>query len=394
MRLKKKPFSFVIVIIVLSMSIVSYADSDNFLIGLTPSSYQVGVIYDFAKLTDGVTSTDSDSYAVKVLRDSGDYLEFDLMDSYSVDSLNLYYIGSGVYNFSFYDSEYQLIYEQTYNCSQGLLDFDSSISNVRYFKVAFDDSNPLNCYVTEIELYVMSDNVAPADITDLTYAVDMNDVSFTWTNPTDEDFSHVNIYRDSVLVNTTSAISYTNTDLTKGTEYFYQFKTVDTSGNESIGINRIVTTLAEPDLIPPSEPTDFEVVFDRFKNVLTWTNPSDADFKKVNVYRDDDLIGSSAFQSYSDLSIESDTEYTYKIASVDTSDNESTKVSANITTGTIEENSIGILFAVIVESITSVITSIVSSAKNIVLSILGLIALVVGGFYLVSLGKKAIKRSK
>jgi hypothetical protein len=87
-----------------------------------------------------------------------------------------------------------------------------------------------------------ADLIPPAEITGVTEAHTDTTVNFTWTNPTDSDFSHINVYRDGVWVGKSSTGVYSDPGLTAATLYAYRFAAVDLSGNESLGVTLSVTT--------------------------------------------------------------------------------------------------------------------------------------------------------
>lgn len=85
-----------------------------------------------------------------------------------------------------------------------------------------------------------TDTDAPAVISGGSATAQPLRVKLKWTNPTDQDFSHVEIYRHTA--NDSSAASviakvkadiYRDTDGTIGTTYYYWAKTVDVNGNKS-----------------------------------------------------------------------------------------------------------------------------------------------------------------
>jgi hypothetical protein len=77
-----------------------------------------------------------------------------------------------------------------------------------------------------------TDVTAPDTVTELTATAGDSQVSLSWTNPTDSDFSYVTISYDSTSVNSTGT-SETITELTNDTEYTFSVVAYDTSGNGS-----------------------------------------------------------------------------------------------------------------------------------------------------------------
>jgi hypothetical protein len=75
-----------------------------------------------------------------------------------------------------------------------------------------------------------TDTTPPATITNLDAEVGDDWINWTWTNPSDDDFSHCRIYIDDVYVGNTSDEFYYLDDLDEGT-YLITIHTQDTNGN-------------------------------------------------------------------------------------------------------------------------------------------------------------------
>lgn len=177
------------------------------------------------------------------------------------------------------------------------------------------------------------DTTPPANVTNLSGTHTYNSVTLTWTNPTDSDFNHTNVYRNgTLLVNNSTATSYSDSGLNSATGYTYNITSVDTTGNESTGTSIVVTTDNAPDTTPPANVTGLtETNTDTTVNI-TWTNPTDSDFNHCNVYRGGAKIGQSTNGAYADSGLTQLTSYTYNVTSVDNVGNESTGSSINVTT--------------------------------------------------------------
>jgi chitodextrinase len=175
-----------------------------------------------------------------------------------------------------------------------------------------------------------TDTTPPGEVTGL--AENHTDISaeLAWVNPVELDFSHVNVYRDGALVGTSTALLYLDTGLTPQTIYQYTVKTVDTSGNESVGVGLSLTT--DADLIPPGEITGLTEAHTDTIVDFAWTNPTDSDFSHINVYRDGVSIGQSSTGVYRDSGLAAATLYAYRFEAVDTSGNKSLGVTLSVTT--------------------------------------------------------------
>ena len=90
---------------------------------------------------------------------------------------------------------------------------------------------------------------------DFIATVGNQEVSLSWTNPSEPSFDHINIYRSTTsgelgdLTASIAGTSYTDTDLTNGVAYFYTLKAVDSYGNISSGTEQLSA-------VPPGETTD------------------------------------------------------------------------------------------------------------------------------------------
>lgn len=86
------------------------------------------------------------------------------------------------------------------------------------------------------------DTTPPSEISNLSENHGENTVNLSWGNPLDSDFSHCNIYRDGVLIGTSSNGYYQDDGLSPLTTYIYNITTVDEYNNESQGSSIQVTT--------------------------------------------------------------------------------------------------------------------------------------------------------
>jgi len=91
----------------------------------------------------------------------------------------------------------------------------------------------------------VTDGTPPAYVTNLSEStVGRYYITWNWTNPTDSDFNHTEVWLDSTFKTNTSSTSYNATSLIPNTEYTIQLRTVDTSGNiNSTWVESTVRTL-------------------------------------------------------------------------------------------------------------------------------------------------------
>ncbi|MDR0908734.1 MAG: fibronectin type III domain-containing protein [Spirochaetaceae bacterium] len=92
------------------------------------------------------------------------------------------------------------------------------------------------------------DTTAPAEVSDLEATAEETSVTLIWVDPTDSDFDHIEITHNQTGGSMTKTIvkgvqTYTWEDLTANTLYTFTVKTVDVTGNKSVGMAKEATTL-------------------------------------------------------------------------------------------------------------------------------------------------------
>lgn len=99
-----------------------------------------------------------------------------------------------------------------------------------------------------------ADTTAPAAPTSLAISPAYRSNVLTWTNPTDDDFSHVEVYShtsndsaNSTLIGTSGGSNFTHGGLASATQRYYWLKSVDFTGNKSdFSTGNNGTTLTDP----------------------------------------------------------------------------------------------------------------------------------------------------
>ncbi len=169
---------------------------------------------------------------------------------------------------------------------------------------------------------------APSGITDLkniTYAQDY--ITWTWTDPTDSNFTHVTISINGAYVTnvTKGNQSYNATGLTADTSYTISTQTVDDnfSANATL-VTHTARTAPVPDSTAPSSITNLQntTYASNYIN-WTWNDPGDPDFSKVMIYINDlpqpDV--NKGVQLYSATGLTPETDYIISTQTVDTNGN-------------------------------------------------------------------------
>src|SRR5205085_3175062 len=225
---------------------------------------------------------------------------YNLRETHTSNSINLSWINPTVNS----DFSYVKIYKNNslfQNNVTGVSLTDSGLnpSTSYTYKITSVDTagnESTGSSITVTTSSTTSDTTPPAEVTNLRETHTYNSATLTWTNPSDIDFDHVNVYNSiGTMLGTSTNGTYNITSLTASTQYTYTIKTVDHTGNISNGLTITVTTSATPDTTPPANVTNLVASPSHTTVSLTWTNPSDSDFSKVNIYRNSILISSPTY---------------------------------------------------------------------------------------------------
>lgn len=129
-----------------------------------------------------------------------------------------------------------------------------------------------------------NDEIPPEDITNLVVTAKGEAVEFQWTNPSDSDFSYVeirttakgeNYYHTSIVPG--KATSYTVEELTNNVEYQFCIISYDTSKNHSAGINTYSVPSGLGDVRKVKSTYSEDEIF------VSWENPKDKKFAGVEI---------------------------------------------------------------------------------------------------------------
>lgn len=215
----------------------------------------------------------------------------------------------------------------------------SLVPNTLYhFRVSSHDASGNGATSTDQTFTSAADTTPPANVSNFTATPASQQNTLTWTNPVDADFTGVRIKRSTTgfPASPTSGTtvfdgigtSTVDAGLVNGTTYFYTAFAYDSSGNFASGAAASGTPF---DTVPPGPVTSFIVVAGDGQNVLSWTNPPDADFSNVVIRRststfppgpnDGTGIYSGAGTSFTDTGLANGTTYYYAIFARDTSNN-------------------------------------------------------------------------
>lgn len=172
------------------------------------------------------------------------------------------------------------------------------------------------------------DKIPPLPVGSLKAQQVGGEVLLTYILPPDADFSHVRIARDGViLADKVKTAQFTDPNVEAKNTYKYSLFSIDESGNAS---SAAVSTIT----IAGKEVTQLQASAKADKVELTWRNPTRTDYEKTKIYRKEKQnVLMRAFSMFSandgytplfsangnyfeDYTVESDTNYTYKVTNM------------------------------------------------------------------------------
>ncbi|MBC8061748.1 MAG: DNRLRE domain-containing protein, partial [Clostridiaceae bacterium] len=192
-------------------------------------------------------------------------------------------------------------------------------------------------------VHVIPDTTAPGQVTGVNVVQGDRQLVINWIKPGDVDFDRVKIYSaDQTVVGTVYSNqpqTFTAGNLTNGVGYTFVIKTVDTLGNESVGVTANGTPVAHviPDTTAPGQVTGVNVVQGDRQLVINWIKPGDVDFDRVKIYSGSNAVGSSVYatvyenevQIFTVAGLTNGVAYSFILTTVDRVGNESVGLTVN-----------------------------------------------------------------
>ncbi|WP_252504234.1 S8 family serine peptidase [Sporosarcina sp. Marseille-Q4943] len=133
------------------------------------------------------------------------------------------------------------------------------------------------------------DTTAPGEVSgEKVVNVTTSSATLSWVNPIDPDFAKTNLYLNGQLLGSVDSTStgVTISGLNASTSYTVTLKTVDQTGNESVGRNVTATTAKVADTTAPGVVKNVKLTATTSTSAsFSWTNPTDTDFAKTNIYQ-------------------------------------------------------------------------------------------------------------
>ncbi|MDO8573040.1 MAG: fibronectin type III domain-containing protein, partial [bacterium] len=191
------------------------------------------------------------------------------------------------------------------------------------------------------------DTTAPTTPTNLSAtAVSSSQINLSWNASTDptvagettSGVAHYEIFRNSISIATTTALSYTNIGLTASTTYSYTVRAIDVVGNaspQSIVVSATTQLVPPPDTTAPTTPTGLSATSTSSSQInLTWSISTDnVGVSGYRVFRDSLQVGTTSATTYADQELLASTTYSYTVSAFDAAGNISMQsTSANATT--------------------------------------------------------------
>lgn len=177
-----------------------------------------------------------------------------------------------------------------------------------------------------------------SSVTEINAVSGVNDITFSWKSPDNEKYTGLSIYQDGKKITTVDkgTTSFKVDKLEANKNYLFRFASVYGS-REIQGIEKSVKTLVDPKTVPPgpvssltAEPTDKTVK-------LKWKSPKDDDLAGFKILQNGKQVAEIGLEEeFTVKNLQSLTDYTFGVISVDRDKNDSPPVSLSVKT--LEEN--------------------------------------------------------
>lgn len=168
----------------------------------------------------------------------------------------------------------------------------------------------------------------PSDVTNVEYKIDYRSLHMTYDLPTEDNFSHLEVYKNNVKILSKVTDKELNfDDLKPSTDYTYKIVAVSDKGAKSEGYTLSFKTKEYKDEEPPEKPTGLNVTNGNESLVLAWDKNSEFDLEGYYVYLDGKKITDKPIKSnvYTVPDLENGKTYHVEVSAIDTSGNESGK---------------------------------------------------------------------
>jgi chitodextrinase len=199
--------------------------------------------------------------------------------------------------------------------------FKGRIDEVQVFGSALSAAAVLQIYN-----YIANDTTPPSIPSNLTGApLSDTQTKISWSAASDNvGVTAYQISRSGAIIGTVAALSFSDSGLSPATAYPYTVAAADAAGNISAQSSPVVvTTLAPPDLIPPSIPGSLTAsALSATQIELSWMASTDnVGVAGYQVFRGAALVSTTANNTFIDQGLTQNTSYTYTVKSFDAAGN-------------------------------------------------------------------------
>jgi acid phosphatase type 7 len=191
----------------------------------------------------------------------------------------------------------------------------------RTSRVAYDDVDVSTAFLPP------ADHEAPTTPTGLlAEAIGSTSVRLSWTGSIDDTaVAGYTIYRDGSAIGVTSDLTFTDSDVSPSTRYAYAVDAFDAAGRRSAPSDVATVDIPPPDTTPPDAPGGLTGdAVSPTKVELAWAAASDdRGVVGYTVYRDGDVIATTAALAFTDETASPETSYSYTVDAFDADGNHS-----------------------------------------------------------------------
>ena len=208
----------------------------------------------------------------------------------------------------------------------------------------------------------------PANVSAI--AVSGSQINVSWAASTDNvGVAGYQVFRNSVLIKTTTALSYNDTGLAASSTYSYTVAAFDAAGNYSPQSAPVSATTLTPDTTPPSTPASVSAIAVSSSQInVSWAASTDnVGVAGYQVFRNSVLIKTTTALSYNDTGLAASSTYSYTVAAFDAAGNyspQSAPVSATTLTPDTTPPTVSITTPVGGSTVSSTVTASASASRQ------------------------------
>ncbi len=180
-----------------------------------------------------------------------------------------------------------------------------------------------------------AETTAPTPPTLVASNTTINSTLLSWSGATDNiAVTGYSIFRNGVLIGTSTSTTYSATGLTAATTFSFTVKARDADGNFSIDSNSVSVTTLSTDTTPPSAPVLSNSLTAITSTFLSWTAATDnVAVVSYDIYRNSVFLANTTATTYLVTGLTASTPYTFFVRAKDAAGNVSSNSNVvNVTT--------------------------------------------------------------